>query len=83
MKIKSCFLIGSVWSHGVMQDFYDPSRIDSMQEMFKTTAEHPSVIPLNGTKPIPGTFFDSQDIFKTNNKKSEETLEILAHFRRL
>ena len=56
MKLKSCFLIGSVWSHGVMQDFYDPSRIDSMQEMFKTTAEHPSVIPLNGTKPIPGTF---------------------------
>ena len=56
MKFKNCFLIGSVWSHGVMQDFYDPSRIDSMQEMFKTTAEHPSVIKLNGTKPIPGTF---------------------------
>ena len=57
MKFKNCFLIGSVWSHGVMQDFYDPSRIDSMQEMFKTTAEHPYVITLNGTKPIPGTLF--------------------------
>ena len=50
-----------------MQDFYDPSRIDSMQEMFKTTAEHPSVIPLNGTKPIPGTFVKSQGILKKSN----------------
>ena len=69
MKLKNCFLIGSVWSHGIMQDFYDPSRIDSMQEMFKTTAEHPSVIPLNGTKPIPGMFSKSRhfqlESFKT------------------
>ena len=43
-----------------MQDFYDPSRIDSMQEMFKTTAEHPYVITLNGTKPIPGTFLSTE-----------------------
>ena len=35
-------------------DIYDNSRVQSLQEMFKTTAEHPKDIPLNGTALIPG-----------------------------
>ena len=67
-----------------MQDFYDPSRIDSMQEMFKTTAEHPSVIPLNGTKPIPGRFSHKSRHFQDNEisaLKSEETLLFSETFK--
>lgn len=88
MKLKSCFLIGSVWSHGVMQDFYDPSRIDSMQEMFKTTAEHPSVIPLNGTKPIPawinGNFYrDGPGIFEWGEDQYKHFFDPTALLQRI
>ena len=64
-----------------MQDFYDPSRIDSMQEMFKTTAEHPSVISLNGTKPIPGTFLSTEVLDRQSKWRIIENLKIFAQLK--
>ena len=39
--------------HGVHTDYFDPDEIDSLQSMFKSTAEHPNEIHLSATNPIP------------------------------
>ena len=47
-------LLGLATGHNVHYDNYDPKAIDSLQSMFKSTAEHPEEIHLNASQPIPG-----------------------------
>ena len=47
-------LLGLASAHNVHTDNYDPKAIDSLQSMFKTTAEHREEIHLNASQPIPG-----------------------------
>ena len=47
-------LLGLTSAHNVHTDNYDPKAIDSLQSMFKTTAEHKEEIHLNASQPIPG-----------------------------
>lgn len=50
-------LLGFAKGHGVHTDYYDPNEIDSLQSMFKSTAEHPKEIHLNATNPLPSEIF--------------------------
>jgi len=60
--------------HGVHTDYFDPDEIDSLQSMFKSTAEHPKEIHLSATNPIPnwinGNFYrDGPGIFEWGDSK--------------